>query len=474
MYDKLMEASARRGRKVAVALDTKGPEVRTGLLENHEPVVLEQGTEVTITTDYSVEGNASVIALSYKKLAESVHEGSTILLADGTATLTVLSTDPKAGTVRARVENTAKIGEKKNCNLPGVKVDLEILTPSDKEALLEFAVKNNIDFVFASFIQSAGDIRAIREHVGAAGANLKIISKIESQLGILNFSEILTETDGVMVARGDLGMEIPLETVFLAQKMMITKCNVAAVPVVTATQMLESMVNNPRPTRAEATDVANAVLDGTDCVMLSGETAGGKFPIEAARTMRSICIEAESCEDGEKFGKRMASLSPQPMSVLESAAFSSVKMAQKTGARLIVVLAASGGTARLIAKYHPAVPCLVAVVPVGEARSGLGQVSVALPDSIYRSLLISRGLTPYIIEDAGADGPRKANGGGLCRSADAVEPAGEHNTTDEIIRRVLGYAKSQGMIKEAESAVIVHGRTLNSTRFPTLQVFPCP
>ena len=330
-----------------------------------------------------------------------------------------------------------------------------------------------MDFIAASFVRKGNDVREVRRALGDEGKYIRVIAKVENEEGLKNFDEILEEADGIMVARGDLGMEIAVEKIFWVQKMMIRKCNIAGKPVVTATQMLDSMITSPRPTRAEATDVANAVLDGTDCVMLSGETAGGKFPIEAARTMRSICIEAESCEDGEKFGKRMASLSPQPMSVLESAAFSSVKMAQKTGARLIVVLAASGGTARLIAKYHPAVPCLVAVVPVGEARSGLGQVSVALPDSIYRSLLISRGLTPYIIEDAGADGPRKANGGGLCRSADAVEP-GEHNTTDEIIRRVLGYAKSQGMIEEAESAVIVHGRTLNSTRFPTLQVFPCP
>ena len=486
MYDKLMLAVEKSGKKVAVALDTKGPEIRTGFLENHEPVTLEKGTEITITTDYTVAGTSQLLALSYKKLPESVHEGSKILLADGTAVLTVLSTNAKAGTVRARVENTAKIGEKKNCNLPGVKVDLDILTASDKDALVNFAIKNEIDFVFASFIQSAADVEEIRAFVGKDGRNLKIISKIESQLGILNFEEILSATDGVMVARGDLGMEIPLQTVFLAQKMMIRMCNLAAKPVVTATQMLESMVTNPRPTRAEATDVANAVLDGTDVVMLSGETAGGAFPIQAAETMRSICVEAESCEDSASFGRQMASLTPAPMSVLESAAFSAVKMAEKTAAALIIVLAASGGTARLISKYHPSVPVIVAVVPVGDARIELGQAGQATPETVYRSLLVSRGLIPYLVDEHGTtngdDAKKSGNGWGLCRSAgdDVVDPgADEHPsskhvlTPEKIIAHVFAYAKAEKMVTTGDNAVVMHATTKGATKFPVLQVLPC-
>ena len=483
MYDKLMQAQEKCGKSVAVALDTKGPEIRTGFLENHEPITLQQGEEITLTSDYSVAGSSKLLALSYKDIAESVSEGDKILLADGTVILRVLSTNIKNGTVQARIENTAKIGEKKNCNLPGVRVNLDILTESDKEALTTFAVGNNIDFIFASFIQSAFDIQDIRNHVGQKGRNLKIISKIESQLGILNFREILQATDGVMVARGDLGMEIPLQTVFLAQKTMIQMCNNAAKPVVTATQMLESMVNNPRPTRAEATDVANAVLDGTDCVMLSGETAGGKFPIEAAKTMKSICIEAESCEDNEKFGKRMATLTPQPMSILESAAFSSVKMAEKTGARLIVVLAASGGTARLIAKYHPSMPVIVAVVPTGEARQELGQIGVASPETIYRGLLVTRGVIPYLVQASGGDSLSSSSKGdiqkgwAMCRSSDDVVSEATqidaHSVTYEIIYQVFEHAKSVGMLEKGEAAVVVYGTTRNNNKYPVLQVLPC-
>ena len=222
-----------------------------------------------LTSDYSFKGDSNKLACSYETLAKSVTPGQTILVADGSLMLTVLSCDEAAGEVACRVENNASIGERKNMNLPGVIVDLPTLTDKDIKDILEWGVPNKIDFIAASFVRKASDVTKIREILGPDNQGIKIISKIENQEGLDNYDAILEVTDGIMVARGDLGMEIPPDKVFLAQKMMIRKANIAGKPVITATQMLESMITNPRPTRAECSDVANAVLDGTDCVMVS-------------------------------------------------------------------------------------------------------------------------------------------------------------------------------------------------------------
>lgn len=226
-----------------------------------------------------------MISCSYKHLPE-VKIGQTILIADGNIVCEVLKKDKDL--VIVKVLNDAKLGEKKNMNLPGVVVKLPTLTEQDEDDLVNFGVKEGVDLIAASFVRKASDIEEIRECLGPRGTNIKIIAKIENTEGIDNFESILKQTDGIMIARGDMGMEIPPEKVFIAQKYMVDKCNNVGKPVVVATQMLESMISNCRPTRAEATDVANAVLDGADAVMLSGETANGQYPINAVKIMAKV------------------------------------------------------------------------------------------------------------------------------------------------------------------------------------------
>ncbi|GLC37228.1 hypothetical protein PLESTB_000993700 [Pleodorina starrii] len=417
----------------AAMLDTKGPEIRTGTLKDGKPVQLTAGKEVTITTDYAQPGDENLIAMSYKKLAQDVKPGSQILCADGSIVLEVISTDPAAGTVRARCMNTAMLGERKNVNLPGVVVDLPTLTDKDVDDILHWAIPNDIDFIAASFVRKGSDIDTILQVLGERGRFIKIISKVENQEGIQNFDDILHKTDAVMVARGDLGMEIPTEKIFLAQKMMIQKCNYAGKPVITATQMLESMIKNPRPTRAEATDVANAVLDGTDCVMLSGETAAGNFPVEAVKVMTKICREAEASLDYYAMFKNILKQAPMPMSPLESLASSAVRTAHKVHASLIVVLTREGSTARLVAKYRPLVPVLTVAVPVLTTDSLTWTCSGEAP---ARQCLVTRGLIPVLAE-------------GSARATDS-------DTTDEILAAAIEHAKRARYCAKGDSIVALH------------------
>lgn len=317
-----------------------------------------------ITTDYKHEGDNTMIAMSYPKLAQDVKPGNLILCSDGTISLLVLECDTAGGKVKCRCENTASLGEHKNVNLPGVIVDLPTFTQRDIEDITIWGIPNRIDFIAASFVRKGIDVIRVKEILGRASKTIHIISKVENQEGLQNFDDILRETDAIMVARGDLGMEIPTEKIFLAQKMMIDKCNGKGKPVVTATQMLESMIKSPRPTRAEATDVANAVLDGTDAVMLSGETANGINPDVAVGIMARICREAEMAIDYATLFKDLCRNAPVPMSPLESLASSAVRTANKICASLIVVLTRGGTTARLVAKYRPKVPILSVAIPV--------------------------------------------------------------------------------------------------------------
>ncbi|KAL1720812.1 pyruvate kinase [Schizophyllum commune] len=351
-----MVAENPEGRPVAIALDTKGPEIRTGVMKNGD-IPIKAGHEFIVSTDekYYDQCDDKVLYMDYKNLPKVTAPGKLIYVDDGILSLLVLGIE--GSEVRVRAINNGVLSSHKGVNLPKTAVDLPALSEKDKKDL-QFGVKNGVDMIFASFIRRAEDVRHIREVLGPDGANIKIISKIENEQGVANFDAILKETDGVMVARGDLGIEIPASQVFLAQKMMIAKCNIAGKPVIVATQMLESMTNNPRPTRAEVSDVANAVLDGADCVMLSGETAKGSYPIEAVLMMAETCLLAEHAICYPPVFDDLRSLQPRPVPTAETVAIATVAAASENDAGAIIVLTTSGETARLISKYRPRVPII--------------------------------------------------------------------------------------------------------------------
>ena len=345
--DNLNTAMEITGKQCGLLLDTKGPEIRTGFFAAGGNVEITKGATVTLTTDYEFKGDATKLACSYSKLPQSVKPGNVILCADGSLSLEVV--ECRTTEVVCRAANTAVLGERKNMNLPGVKVDLPVCGEKEIRDIQEFGIKNKVDFVAASFVQSAQDVRDFRAALLDWAPNCHIIPKIENVEGLLKFDEILEAADGIMVARGDLGMEIPFEKVVLAQKMMIAKCNLAGKPIITATQMLESMVKAPRPTRAEATDVANAVFDGTDAVMLSGESANGLFFQESVEALTRCCYEAEfSLDYGTLFDTLHAfrgQTTPE-----ENLCLAAVQTSLSVGAKVIV---ASGEMAGYLAKYRP-------------------------------------------------------------------------------------------------------------------------
>ena len=359
----------------AVLLDTKGPEIRSGFFaDGAKSITLVKGETLTLTTDYAFKGDAKKLACSYPSLPKSVNPGQKILVADGSLVLTVLSCDEAAGEVDTRIDNNAKIGERKNMNLPGVVVELPTLTEKDIDDIKNWGCKNKVDFIAASFVRKASDIHKIREVLGEEHGHIKIICKIENLEGLENYPEILAATDAIMVARGDLGMEIPPEKVFLAQKYMIREANIAGKPVITATQMLESMISNPRPTRAECSDVANAVYDGTDAVMLSGETANGPFYRDAVEVMVRTCCEAESSVNWNLLFQsvRNSTLKRYKLPAGESIASSAVKTAIDVGAKAIIVLSETGNTARMVAKFRPGIPIAVLTPSESVARQSFG------------------------------------------------------------------------------------------------------
>ena len=336
------------GIPIASLLDTKGPEIRTGKLKDGKKVTLKEGDLYTLTTE-EIVGDETRGYINYAGLAEDVKPGDRILIDDGLIELHVREVN---GTdIVCRIENGGELGEKKGVNVPGVRVKLPALTDKDKEDI-RFGVDAGFDFVAASFVRNADAIREIREILDEKGSAMQIIAKIENEEGIENIDSIIEASDGIMVARGDMGVEIPAEKVPHIQKMIIRKCNLACKVVITATQMLDSMIRNPRPTRAEVSDVANAVYEGTDAVMLSGETAMGSYPIEAVRMMSQIAEESEKYLDYMFYQRRKVSVE-NLRNISNTVCYSSVATASDLEAPVIVAPSVSGFTTRMLSKWRP-------------------------------------------------------------------------------------------------------------------------
>ncbi len=334
---------------VAILLDTKGPEIRTGELVAHMPVTLTKGSRVVVTTR-TVPGSSECFSISYQNLPNEVFPGSTILIDDGLIELTVDHVD---GTdIHCIVDNGGKLNEHKGVNVPNVDVQLPSVTEQDRADIM-FGCELGIDAIAASFVRNGAAVEEIRKLCNEMGMrSINIFAKIESATGVRNFDEILMHSDGIMVARGDLGVEMPPERVPHIQKRIVHKCAANYKPVIVATQMLDSMTHNPRPTRAEVGDVANAVYDGADCVMLSGETAAGQYPIEAVKTMSAICKETERyLEERQVYHDRGG-----VRNVNSAIGFAAVQIADRVGASCIICPSRSGRTARLISNFRPDLP----------------------------------------------------------------------------------------------------------------------
>lgn len=405
----IRQASEELGKPVAILLDTKGPEIRTGKLEV-EPIELVQDEFVTLTTE-EILGTQNRISVTYQDLPSDVEIGSTILIDDGLIGLTVTEID---GTeIKCRIINGGTIKSKKGVNVPGVDISLPGITEKDTNDIL-FGIEQGVDFIAASFVRKASDVMEIRDLLEKNNATyIQIISKIENQQGVDNLDEILEVSDGLMVARGDLGVEIPAEDVPLVQKLMIEKCNRVGKPVITATQMLDSMQRNPRPTRAEASDVANAIFDGTDAIMLSGETAAGKYPIESVLTMSRIAEKAESgLEYREIFIKQS---NAQQTTVTEAISQAVANSALELNAKAIISSTETGYTARMVSKYRPKAP-IIAVTTV---------------EQTLRRLALAWGVTPIKGEVA--------------------------SSTDEMFEIAMKRGTDTGIVNEGDLVVITAG-----------------
>jgi pyruvate kinase len=446
----IRQACRELGKTVAILLDTKGPEIRLGNLAE-EPIELVAGEFVTLTTE-NILGDRNRIPVTYRDLTRDVKAGDTILLDDGLIGLKVV--DVQGTEIRCEIQNSGPIKSKKGVNVPGVAISLPGITEKDANDIL-FGIEQGIDFIAASFVRRASDVLEIRELLERHNAtHIQIIAKIENRQGVDNLDEILEVADGLMVARGDLGVEIPVEEVPLVQKMMIEKCNRVGKPVITATQMLDSMQRNPRPTRAEATDVANAIFDGTDAIMLSGETAAGKYPVESVLTMARIAERAEAALEYREIFLRQASA--QQTTVTEAISQAVANSALDLDADAIITSTESGYTARMVSKYRPKAP-IVAVTP---------------SEHVMRTLQLVWGVTPVLGRPAKTTDEmfdiavKGAIDSGLVKLGDTVVitagvPVGRSGSTNLIKIHTVGdlVAKGQGIGSQSATGKVVVART---------------
>lgn len=397
------------GLPVAALLDTKGPEIRIGKFKDSK-VQLEEGQTFILTTD-EIEGDQGKATISYKDLPNDINVGSVILLDDGLIELTV--TDLTATEITCRVENGGPISNNKGVNVPGTELSMPFISPKDREDII-FAAENGYDFVATSFTRTADDVIQVRNILKEYNCKtVNIISKIENMQGVENIDEIIRVSDGIMIARGDMGVEIPLEEVPVIQKMIIKKVYNAGKQVITATQMLDSMMKNPRPTRAEATDVANAIYDGTSAIMLSGETAAGKYPIESLKTMDLIARRTEKDIDYKKrFGAMAGKENPD---ITEAISHATCTTAHDLNAKAIITVTKSGMTARMISKYRP--DCNI--------------ISCTTFPHVCRQLNLSWGVIPVLIK--------------------------EEQDTFELFDHVVQQVQTKGLLADGDLTVITAG-----------------
>ncbi|MEE0776463.1 MAG: pyruvate kinase [Bacillota bacterium] len=402
-------------KNVAIMLDTKGPEIR--VKEIPQPIEILVGGTYRFTASECEA--VDVIPITYKNIARDVSVGSRILVDDGNLSFMVISLE--GDDVFCRAENSGIVKSRKGINIPEQEVGLPAITEKDKEDII-FGIQQRVDFIAASFVRNADHVREIKAFLQERQTDIPVIAKIESRSGIDHLEEILQVADGIMVARGDLGVEIPLAEVPLMQKKMIRLCNYYGKPVITATQMLESMTQNPRPTRAEVNDVANAIWDGTDAVMLSGESAAGKFPIAAVRTMAEIAAIVENTLDTKEFLR----IDDVDDDVTEAIGRSAVQMASSLGAKAIVIPTNSGETARLVARFRPGVP-MIATSPHQE---------------ICRRLALTWGIDCFYQPEAAG--------------------------TDETVRGAMAIAKEKGYVQGGDLVMITAGSPLGYARSTNL------
>ena len=437
---RIREASKKTGKIVGILLDTKGPEIRTHQMKNGA-VELESGQPLAISMT-EVLGTKEMFSISYERLIEDVSEGSVILLDDGLIELRVASIDQSAGLIHTTVFNAGTLKNKKGVNVPGVSVQLPGITKKDAEDIL-FGIEQGVDFVAASFVRRAKDVMEIRELLEKNnGEYIQIIPKIENQEGVDNIDDIILVSDGLMVARGDLGVEIPAEEVPLVQKSLISKCNEAGKPVITATQMLDSMQRNPRPTRAEASDVANAIFDGTDAIMLSGETAAGMYPVESVNTMHKIAIRTEDALDYRAIVSAKSKNKEVNMTdaIGQAVAHTSINLRAKA----IIAPTESGHTAKMISKYRQGAPIIAVTSTERPSRK------LSLVWGVYPIVGQKVGSTDEILELAVEESLKHnyVKHGDLVIITAGV-PVGEAGTTNLMKVHVIGdiVAKGQGIGK---------------------------